>query len=70
MTTTNDNDVPSRIETLNSLATCTSCLKWQIIASGEIAVHDYRMSNVPNGQRDVPFMVGLFCVADDDAHHH
>lgn len=49
----------------------------------EIAVHDYRMGNVPNGQRDVPFMVGLFCVqcrrkfsvrllewllADDDAY--
>ncbi|KAL3794962.1 hypothetical protein ACHAW5_000426 [Stephanodiscus triporus] len=41
-TTTNDDNVPSRIETLNSLAT----------------------------QRDVPFTVGLFCIADDDAHCH
>jgi hypothetical protein len=46
----------------NNLATCSSCLKRRIVASGEIAVHDYRMGDVPNGQRDVPFTVGLFCV--------
>ena len=37
---------------------------------GEIAVHDYRIGDVPNRQRDVPFTVGLFCIADDDAHCH
>ena len=63
-TTTNDDKVPLRIETsiFHNLATCASCLKRQIVASGEIAVHNYRMGDVPSRQRDVPFMVGLFCV--------
>ena len=63
-TTTNDNNVPSRIETLifHNLATSASCLKRLIVASGEIAIHDYHMGDVPNGQRDVPFTVGMFCV--------
>ena len=62
--TTNNEDMPLRIETsiFHNLVTCASCLKQQTVASGEIAVHDYRMGNVPNRQRDVPFMVGLFCV--------
>ena len=84
-TTTNNDNVPLRIKTsiFHNLATCASCLKRQIVASGEIAVHNYCMGNVPNRQRDVPFMAGLLCIqcrrkfsvrslewllADDDAY--
>jgi hypothetical protein len=63
-TTTNDNNMPLRTETskFHNLATCASCLKRRITALGEIAIQDYCMGNIPNRQRDVPFMVGLFCI--------
>ena len=63
-TTTNDNNMPLRIETLIflNLATCAFCLKWRIAASGGNCHPGLSHGNVPNRQRDVPFMVGLFCI--------
>ena len=49
------------ILTFRNLATCRTCLARLIAASGEVTTHDYRMSGVPNGQRDAPFTVGLAC---------
>ena len=45
-----------------NLAICKSCLPKRIAASKEVTEHDYRMSHVENGQRNVKFTVEPDCV--------